>query len=200
MTEVSNEAIGAESLREVRLYGELGKKFGRVHHVAVKTAREAAQALAAIIPGFRQHLIEKSSPGYHVFVGGNKLHNNIGADLLDAPVGRGEPISIVPKVVGSKGNGFLQVVLGVVLIVVGVMTANPYLIQAGLTLTLGGIVQMLTPVTRQTKRDDLEQVSNYHFDGPTNQTREGSPIQIVFGRMIIGSSVVAQGIYSSDLA
>lgn len=197
---MSEEVIGQEDIKEIRLYGVLGKKFGRVHHRAVKTAREAAQALAATIPGFKQHVIKNSSPGYHVFVGGNKREHNIGESLLDAPVGRGECICIVPVVAGAKQGGVLQVIIGITLIAVGVMTGNPALIQMGATMTISGLIQMMTPVTRQSKRQELDQVSSYHFDGPVNQTREGAPVQVVFGRMIVGSSVISQSIYSSDLA
>jgi predicted phage tail protein len=60
------EVIGTEQLREVRLYGHLAKQFGKVHVVAVHTTREAAQALAAIVPGFGQALLEHGA-GFHVF-------------------------------------------------------------------------------------------------------------------------------------
>lgn len=192
--------IGQDSIKEVRLYGVLGKKFGRVHRLAVKTPREAAQALAATIPGFRQYLMENSQPGYHVFVGKRSIANNIGSDLLDGPVSSKEAISIVPAIAGSKRGGVLQTIVGVVLIVASFFVPVPGMLQLGITLAMGGVIQMLTPVTRQNKRNEKDQVSSYHFDGPTNQTREGAPIQITFGRMIVGSSVVAQGIYSSDIA
>lgn len=175
-------AIGSEDIKEIRLYGALAKKFGKVHRLAVKTAREATMALAAVVPGFKQHMIVNSAPGYHVFVGKKTAENSIGADLLDAPVGKGEVISVVPVVAGSKSNGVFQVVIGIVLVVAGILTANPMLIKAGIMMTLSGIIQMLTPVTRQTKREDLEQISNYHFDGPVNQTREGAPIQVTSAR------------------
>lgn len=101
----------------------------------------------------------------------------------------------MPAIVGSKKTGALQTIIGVVLIVVGAVTGQAWLVKMGVMLAVSGVIQMLTPVTRQTKRDELDQVSSYHFDGPTNQTREGAPVQIVFGRTMIGSSVVAQGIF-----
>ena len=44
----------AAVLREVRLYGALGREFGRVLHLAVATPAEAVRALRAVLPGFER--------------------------------------------------------------------------------------------------------------------------------------------------
>ena len=68
-------------------------------------------------------------------------------------------IHIVPRVMGAGGNsGVLQLVLGVVLIVAGVMTggtSSAYgvaLIGAGAGMAMGGVASMLMPKAQTTQK------------------------------------------------
>lgn len=197
---MSADVIGSENLREVRLYGHLGKRFGRLHMLAVRSAREAVQALSVILPDFAKHVLDHNKPGYHVFTRRVSVETNRGADLLDAPVGRGEAIIIVPAVAGAKKGGVLQTIIGVVLIVVGFYTGQGWLVQTGIALAIGGVVQMMTPV-RSAKEDPADsRLASYAFDGPVNSTQQGLPVQVIFGEMFVGSSVISQGISSTDIA
>ena len=47
------------ALRTIRLYGEAGRRFGRVHRLALDTnsVAEAVQALCSQIAGFRAYLM-----------------------------------------------------------------------------------------------------------------------------------------------
>lgn len=197
---MSADVIGAENLREVRLYGHLGKRFGRIHMLAVRSAREAVLALGAILPGFSKHVLDHNKPGYHVFTRRVSVATNRGADLLDAPVGRGEAIIIVPAVAGAKKAGVLQTIVGVVLIVAGYYFGQTWMVQLGVSMVIGGVVQMMTPV-RSAKEDPADsRLASYAFDGPVNSTQQGLPVQVIFGEMFVGSSVISQGISSTDIA
>ena len=74
-----------EKLREVRLYGIAGARFGRVHRLAVSSTAEAVRALSVLIPGFRKFLLAARDNGltFAVFNG----RRNLGEDDLGAPVG-----------------------------------------------------------------------------------------------------------------
>lgn len=194
------DIIGAADLREVRLYGHLGKRFGRVHKLAVKTCREAVQALSVLLPGFEGYLLRHNLPGFHVFGGRRKATNCRRAETLDGPLGAGEPVCIMPAIAGSKKSGLLQTVIGVAMIVIGVYTGNPYLIQAGIAVTLGGVTQLLTPSRIADEGNKDNRLASFAFDGPVNSTQQGMPVPIVFGEFICGSQVVSQGLYSSDIA
>jgi predicted phage tail protein len=194
------EIIGAEDLREVRLYGHLAQRFGRIHRLAVRSCREAIEALKHLLPGFEAQVLKHNQPGYHVFGGVRKQANCRGENRLDAPLGRGEPVCIVPAVAGSKKAGVLQTVIGVVLIVAGVYFGQNWLVQAGVAMTIGGVAQMLTPVAKANESPKDSRLASYAFDGPVNSTQQGMPVPIVIGRMIVGSHVISQGLYSSDLA
>ena len=59
-------------LTEIRLYGWIGKKYGKVHHYAVSSVHEAMRALQANFPTFSKDIIEYKY-GYKVWVDTNRL-------------------------------------------------------------------------------------------------------------------------------
>src|SRR3972149_784169 len=99
------------TLREVRLYGELGRRFGRLHRLAVTSAAEAVHALCVVLPGFERAFVGGGRGGYHVVV----RRGAITVPGARARVGGPEPIRIVPVVAGSKRGGLLPILLGAAL-------------------------------------------------------------------------------------
>ena len=191
-----------EILREVRLYGHLGKRFGRIHHLAVETTAEAVRALCVVIEGFERYVLQHSAPGYRVWAG----RANLGADDLAQPVGTREVIRIVPVVEGAKRRGLGQTIVGAVLIVAGmVMTAygvpgGAQVTQAGIAMVIGGVIQMLSP---QRGADGTEQDKNgpsYSFNGAVNVDAEGGCVPVLYGEMTVGSVVISGGIRTADIA
>lgn len=191
-----------EILREVRLYGHLGKRFGRIHHLAVESAAEAVRALCVVIDGFERYVLQHSSPGYRVWAG----RANLGADDLAQPVGTREVIRIVPVVEGAKRKGLGQTIMGAVLVVAGIMLTpydpilGPALVQTGVAMIIGGVIQMLSP---QRGADGTEQDKNgpsYSFNGAVNVDAEGGCVPVLYGEMIVGSVVISGGIRTADIA
>jgi predicted phage tail protein len=182
-------------LRTVRLYGHLAKKFGREFKYDVRSPAEAVAALKATLPGFTEYLIEFSAPGYHVFSG----RENLGVKDLNNPAN--QTIKIVPAVAGAKA-GVLQTILGVVLIAVGVYFDIPIIAKLGLAMLVGGISQMLfAPPTPKDagKNERADNQPSYSFNGAVNTAQQGNAVAVGYGRLIIGSQVVAAGIYVESL-
>lgn len=184
----------SEALTTIRLNGELGKKFGRVHHFAVQSVAEAVRAMSVMIPGFQAELMNSQDRGmsYAVFVG----KENIGEQQLRNTSG-GKTIKIAPVLQGSKG-GLLQTILGIVLIVVGVWTENPALVSSGIAMTAGGVLQMLSPQQNISSKNNPANGTSYNFSGPTNTTVQGNPVPLLYGEMIVGSAVISAGIFADD--
>lgn len=187
----------SEKLRTIRLYGKLGAKFGRVHRLAVNSTAEAIRALCILIPGFEQYLYD--APGsYSVFIG----RENIEADgeHFHRPVGNDEiRIAHIPQ--GAKNGGLFSLIAGVVLVVVGVFTVNPYLVAIGVGFALGGAMMMLSPVPKGA--DELDKAANrpsYVFNGSVNTEAQGNPVPLLYGELICGSAVLSGGVYSEDRA
>ena len=102
-----------ESMVNIELSGELGKRFGKKHKRLVATTNEAIQALCCTISGFEMFMNKAKERGltFAIFKNGK----NIGLNDFSYPV-NDETIKIVPVVIGSKKAGVLQTILGAVII------------------------------------------------------------------------------------
>jgi len=191
----------SERLRTIRLYGQLGSRFGRSFRLAVNSPAEAVRALCAILPGFQQYLTRAKENGmaFTVFVG----KQNLTKDQLQDPPGQ-EDIRIAPVLLGSKRGGVLNVILGVVLIVVGVWTQNYQLAIQGAVMVVGGVVQMLGPQPKGLgSQDSAENRPNYSMNGTVNTQAQGNPVPVAYGGhdtkgMLVGSAVISGGIMAED--
>ncbi|AZY50082.1 phage tail protein [Bordetella avium] len=196
-------------IRTIRLYGQLGAQFGRVHRLAVNSTAEAVRALCVLIPGFEAAMASSAGRGvsYACFIG----RKNIGAEELSHLVGD-DDIRIAPILAGAKRGGLFQVVLGAALIGVATLATSGGLAAAfaakgwvgatamlGASLAVGGVVQMLSPQQRAlSTKDGPDNGASYNFSGPVNTTAQGNPVPILYGRMIIGSATISAGIFSED--
>ena len=171
----------------VLLYGHLRKKFGKFHRFDIRSPAEAIRALCANFPGFQKHILDHSEPGYHVLVGRESRDEKALVYPAD------DVIRIVPAVAGAK-NGVLQTIVGVILIVVSYWT-GPATFSLGLSLLVGGVVQMLTkPPKTRGPAERPDNLPSYGFDGATNTTAQGNPVPLFYGEGIVGSQVVSVGL------
>ena len=186
-----------DTLRTIRLYGKLGTQFGRIHRLAVESTAEAVRALCVLLPGFERELMTSRERGitYACFLG----KTNIGADQLRLS-GANEDIRIAPVLQGAKA-GFLMTVVGAVLVIAGVFFQMPLLVQIGVSLMVGGVIQMLSPQQQKLSAADAAgNGASYNFNGPVNTTAQGNPVPLLYGRMIVGSAVISAGILAEDQA
>jgi predicted phage tail protein len=190
-------------MKKVRLLGELGKKFGKVIELDVKTPAEAVRALCINFPEFKKFVStsEDRNIGYRVIVG--KKDRSV--DELDIPTSKSD-IKIVPVLMGSKRGGIGQIIVGAILIA-GAFVGNyffpgnpvsPYLMNAGVALIAGGVVQLLTPLP-STPDESPENRPSYIFNGSVNTSAQGYPVPVGYGRMIVGSAVISAGIDTDNI-
>lgn len=190
-----------DRMRTVRLYGQLGSRFGRSFRLAVNSPAEAIRALCAIVPGFQQFLVTSKEQGmaFAVFIG----KQNITKDQLQDPPGA-DDIRIAPVLLGSKRGGVLNIILGVVMIVVGVWTQNYNLVYSGAVMAIGGVVQMLGPQPKGLgSQDSVENQPSYSMNGTVNTQAQGNPVPVPYGGhdtkgMLVGSAVISGGIMAED--
>lgn len=197
----------SERLRTIRLYGQLGSRFGRSFRLAVNSPAEAVRALCAILPGFQRYLISASEKGvgFAVFVG----KQNLTKEQLQDPPGQ-EDIRIAPVLMGSKRGGVLQVIVGIVLVIVGTYTSifsaggTSPLIGMGWSMIVGGVMQMLAPQPRGlASQDSVENRPSYSMNGTVNTQAQGNPVPVAYGGhdqkgMLVGSAVISGGIMAED--
>jgi len=197
----------SHSLAVVRLYGWLGKKYGRVHRLAVLSAAEAVHALCSTIPGFEKDFLANGSR-YACFIG----KRNLAEDEVAESAGNSD-IRIAPVVMGSKRGGLFQTVLGAALITAAFAFPTSLGLAAtglwstatvgsmGIAMALGGVMQMISPQQRGlSTRDNPENGASYNFNGPVNTTAQGNCVPVLYGEAMIGSAVVSAGIIAEDAA
>lgn len=196
----------SERLRTIRLYGQLGSRFGRSFRLAVNSPAEAVRALCAILPGFERYLHDAKRNGlaFAVFIG----KQNLSKEQLQDPPGN-EDIRIAPVLLGSKRGGVLQTILGVVLIVVGIYGniaggwGQPF-INAGVGMVIGGVAQMLGPQPKGLgSQDSVENRPSYSMNGTVNTQAQGNPVPVAYGGhdqkgMLTGSAVISGGIMAEE--
>lgn len=191
-------------LRKIKLYGRLAKFIGkRVLEADVATAAEAVRFLLANFPELEQHMVDQH---YRVSVGSYDL----ALEELHDPAGQ-QQISIVPVVAGAGGDATARILAGVAIIglslltgglasagavlggFMGIGTVGTVFVGIGLSLVLGGVAQLLTPIP-ETPDQQNDPRESYSFSGIQNTSRAGLPVPIVYGETLIGSIVISAGV------
>ena len=199
-------AANNKGMTRILFSGSLAQAFGRERFRLLETGTtaEAFSALKHTVPGFEDFILDSARKGQRYAIFRNR--ENVGEREF-ALSGTTE-IRIVPVIAGSKNGGLFQTVLGIALIVVGAFVtpiSGPIggaLVSFGIAMTLGGVVQMLSPVPKTSNQEDQASTENkpsYLFNGAFNSTQQGLPVPVVYGRMLVGSSVVSVGTWAEAL-
>lgn len=218
-------------MTKVTLHGNLGRELGENWDLMVRQPREAIAAIEANTGRLYAYLRNHKETEYRVIVNGRWAGATPEELYLEGEI---LTIDVVPVPAGSAG--LWQIIIGVVLIIVGIViivasggagtpgvvslwsTLAPYIIGVGISLTLGGIAQMLapspklgasplarsfTPTNTQLQTGEQKNSSNgitsYLFNGAINATSQGNPVQIIYGEMIVGSQTVSLAITGTSV-
>lgn len=246
-------------MRQVYLYGALGRRFGYRHRLAVDTLPEAIWALSAIRPGFKEYFFR--GPAYS-FVKGATRRGGIDLDLAELPMTLGKhDIHIMPAAMGAGGGNtgktVGKIILGVVMIAGAVFTAGlsagglamaagdamaigvaeagmaagtfvggaaagtgmgaaigagailgsityGNIASVGLMMALTGVSQLISPTPQAsqaayTNMERPEARTSFIYGGAVNTSEQGGPIPILYGRMRIGSTLVAASVSTDQI-
>jgi len=189
-------------LKTVQLYGELADKYGKEWQLNVRSPAEAILALSVNNSDFRQFMWDSESRGigYYIVVGKTYLKS---VNEIHNPAGR-QNIKIIPVIIGSKSK-WAKILLGAALIFaapwlapklgfLGIETAalQGYLAKYGWGMVIGGIAQLLAPTPEK-------DVNSSAFSGAVNTIKQGVPVPICYGQLIVGGAVISAGITSEDI-
>lgn len=193
-------------MKVIRLYGRLAKFLGRRRLEAeVATPAEAVRFLLANFPRLESHMADQH---YKVKVADREIEEG----ELHHPSSDRERISIIPVVAGAGVVG--RIFAGAALIALSVFTGGfgglaigglalgTVAVGVGASLVLGGVAQLLTPVpqaaTGANSEDDPRK--SYSFSGVQNVSRQGVPVPICYGEVLVGSIVISAGIDINQVA
>lgn len=191
-------------LTEVILEGALGKKFGRKWELAVNSANEALA------------LIDANKPGLFVWIRNNLKTYQRYKVICEYKNGRVEELSeadytlhrkpsrirFIPHIEGA-GEDAGQFIAGLILTIVGYFTMSydgGAILSAGIGMMVGGVIQMLTPQPKLDKNEgQRKDLTSYYFDGPVNTSQQGVPVQLVYGRCLVGSHPISASVSVDQL-
>lgn len=191
-------------LRTVTLHGEARKRFGGPFRLDITTAADAFRALGAQLPGFKRYTLEHS---FRIVRGASpKRGFALDAAALSMRLG-GADLHIVPAIAGSGGNTG-KIIIGAAIAAVAWWAAPAAGMSAaafggvtygniagfGLLMALSGVAGLLTPQPGKQKDQ-----SSALFTGAANIAKEGEAIPWIWGRTMVGSVVVSQGMSAEDI-
>lgn len=192
-------ATAAHYSPKTRIYlsGSLARKFFRYKDYQLDSgcANEGFKALKNTVDGFAAEVARLARLGMRFAIFRNR--KNVGEDGFGMNGAR--EIRIVPVIAGAKRAGILQTVLGIVLIVVGAYSQNPNLIAAGVAMTAGGVIQMLSPQASGLRQSGSpDNLPSYAFGSAKNTTASGNPVPICIGHRRWGGAIISASIYAED--
>lgn len=205
-----SDVVSRQTMATIKLSGSLAKKFWRQKDYLLETGevREAFSALKHTVDGFEEFIRAQARLGMRYAIFRNR--ENVGVDRFTLS-GTTE-IRIVPVIAGSKSGGLFSIVAGAVLIVAGAFISGlsfggaapigGLMIKVGIAMVIGGVVQMLTPVPKTPSQQEqavTENKPSYLFNGAFNSTQQGLPVPVVYGQMLVGSSIVTIGTWAEAI-
>lgn len=188
-------------LTKVQLGGILGKKFGKSWNLSVNSPAEALRMIEANKPGLKRWINENSEK-YSVYKVICEYNNGV-IELLDEQTYKSlrsfKSIKFIPMVAGAGGGGLIQSIIGVALIAASFFAGpvfQPYLLAAGVSMLIGGVVQLLSPrpTVKTGNNSEDESLKSSYFDGPVSTEAQGSPVKLIYGRVLTGPHTISSSI------
>lgn len=182
--------------RRIHLLGPFAAFHDGPIEIESATIFDAIEAVSRQTPGFQPDPIH-----------GRKVIQVLGFDNLDVMKTYDtttEDIYILPPLVFGKNGGLIQSIVGVVLIVVGFfVSAAGYpqlglaLMAAGISMTVGGVMQMLSPQP-QLGSGDADAKRSKYLSNSQNTVAIGTPIALIYGRRRHGGQILSINIDAKD--
>lgn len=190
-------------MKTIILHGILAKKFGKSFKLSVGSTKEAMRALCVQLAGFEAFMMNAHRQGLRFAVFHDR--HNVGETELDMSH-TAKIIRVVPIVEGSKKSGLLQVVLGAMLVVGGIVVSSmgfapvgSAMIGAGLGMMAGGIAQMLMPKVDTQDQNQDGNKANKGFGGAVTTVAQGNPVPILYGEREIGGFILSASQLPEDM-
>ena len=176
-----------QTLRTIRFHGFMAEKYGEIHRLAAENMMQVMSGLRSRFGVEFEADVRENS--WHIIDGEHDLDER----ELRNPLEKAE-LHFVPAVVGA--SSVLRIVLGVILVIVGVIFDQPWLIGMGASLAIGGVAEMLTP--KPSGPSQNQTTKSFVYDAATNITSQGGPVPLAYGRIQRVSSAVISTDFSSD--
>jgi predicted phage tail protein len=197
---------------EVKLLGELGRKFGRSYRFVANSPKQVISALSNQLDGFKEYLVQAHENGVAFRLIDDDSEGMDYENIL-MPCKR---LIIAPIITGGGMTG--RIILGVALVALSFVTfggsaafagiasagakgafGSSLLFSMGMFMITSGIAGLLTPPVRlENNNSDSQRKDSFMFDRAAELTTQGQPVPILYGRfwaaspLIISSAITTQ--------
>jgi len=197
--------------RTIYLQGKMGELFGDVWNLNAATVAECMHGIDCQREGkLKQYLLDCTEKGI-------KFTVQRGKELLDydnLQMNLGEDDLIISPVPAGSGNKLLKVIVGFALMVTAAIFMGPaaaafaaapslggFLAVAGYmalgmigsALLNSGVAEYMAPKKPGEKGDA------FLFDGPVNTTKQGIPVPLAYGQLLVGGATISFGFTDSEV-
>ena len=182
-------------IRDIILYGEARKLFGKKYRLDVESPAEAIKALSMMVDGFREWLLKNKDEKFVVTVNGKSIEES----MLTAR-GEGDIAIRVAYIRARKGGGAFGIIAGLALIAftwwspaIWVFANQTALYAVGAGLVLSGAAMMLSPQLKPSDDKDDGELKSHTF-GIQQNSGQGDPVPVVYGEILAKPVVISSGI------
>ena len=193
-------------MTQVKLLGELGKKFGSEWTSNSKSMRDIFKLIDCQVDGFKEYLQDchEKNIGFTIQNGDDFIDYD---DLALCPIKDTVIISAVPAGSG-KGLGKILAALAIVAFMfirpdlvfskaaeasletgffASLNNTGLFLTSIGANLAIAGLTEMMTP-----DPGDMTSDPSFLFNGADNTIEQGQPVPLLYGEMRIGGLPISQ--------
>ena len=184
---------------KLTIYGRLRKFIGQSSfEIKAKSPKEAFSFLINNFKGVREHMKDQE---YCVMAGDLRISEELldmqtDSNIKIVPVVHGEIFPILFGI-GAIAGGSAIAAGGVTLLGITIgASVGTALTAIGTSFLIQGVTDLLTPDPKpfQISRQEDPQDPSYTFTGLLNNTKQGVPINIIYGETLVGSTVVSSSV------
>jgi predicted phage tail protein len=187
-------------MKRIHLLGNLGEKFGPLWRANCSTVSEALRLIECQCPDFKKYLIDAVEEGTNFAIRTGEELLETGEELYMNVTEDDVYITEVPA--GSGGWG--KIIVGAILIIAAVVlafipgtqmlsaaaaqafyTGAAIFASIGLNLIMAGVNELLMP------KPDKGKQGGAFFSGPINTVKQGQPVPLLYGELIVGGSPIS---------
>lgn len=174
---------------KIKFHGILKKLCPKVYEIDAQTPSEAIRGLTNQLPQLKR----KDGSRFHC-----RVKECPTKESLFSTFGDITELNVYPSFIaaGGGGSGWIQVVVGAIVVVAGLITmgvgtyfgqpwlvtGGKYVVAAGVSMMIGGAAQMLMPLPKTSNTQESQIAESRFFTKNQNTTAIGTRIMLAYGK------------------
>ena len=172
-------------MQNVVLLGDLGQKFGESWSTDAAYVSDVFKHIACQRPSFRHYLIECREKGLDLSI---ERAGEIITDAEELLLSLGEDDLVIALIPTGSATGVAAIVTAVK-VAIAEFSWSAFAVKMAAQVAISFAIQAITEWLAPGPEVD-ESVEGYLFSGALNNVKEGIPIPVLYGRLMVGGAVI----------